>query len=542
MRSIPCDRLGPWYSFRNTRYYQSETLFNNENEGVQIMIGNMFLLDGWAVEVSSGRISRGDDSVRLEPQVMKVLVYLAEHPGIVVAREEFFSNLWGQSFVGDAALTRCIFEIRQAFGDNPRNPKIIETVPKNGFRLIAKPQLQRRRKAITRPALIWTAAASLVLMALVLPTERNNLESSETAIAWSPAVETYNKALAHLASPTRVSNQNAIAMFERTVRLDPRFGLAHAGLANALSQQSIYWGGEQIDNAYAAATTALRLAPNAPQSHNALGLVQHARGDYSAALESFDAAIRLDPGFVDAIYNTADIYRLRLEFGKATDQYLEVLRSAPSHASAMKRLGFLYIRTGDLFNARVWIDRVIDETPMDAYANSQLATLELVAGNTAAALEVCEKVQNLYPTHRACLHILGDGNLRLGKYDEALRWFDYEIASYEESGYGQLGVAQVLIATNQSGKGLAIVEDLLNKFYEKAAAADSDWSEYWMIAACLALKGDTDNALHWLDKAAEAGRRFPLWDAGDSAFRALHSDRRFDQYVSKTMLASNDPI
>jgi transcriptional activator of cad operon len=517
-------------------------LFNGENAGVAMVIRNTFVLDGWSVDVSSGRISRGNDSVRLEPQVMKVLVYLAEHPGIVVAREEFFNNLWSQSFVGDAALTRCIFEIRQAFGDNPRNPRIIETVPKNGFRLIANPQRQRRQKTFTRAPLLWTAAASLVLMALVLPTEQNNLESSETTIAWSPAVESYNKALTYLATPTRVSNQNAIAMFERTVKLDPWFGLAHAGLANAMSQQALYWGGERIDNAYAAATTALRLAPNAPQSHNALGLVQQARGDYSAALESFDAAIRLDPGFVDAIYNTADIYRQRLEFGKASDQYLKVLRNAPGHASAMKRLGFLYLRTGDLFNARIWINRVINDTPMDAYANSQLATLELVAGNTAAALEVCEKVQDLYPTHKACLRILGDGNLRLGKYDEALRWFNYEIASYEESSYGQLGVAQVLMATNQSGKGLAIVEDLLNEFYESAAAADSDWSEYWMIAACLALKGDTDNALHWLDKAAEAGRRFPLWDAGHLAFRALHGDQRFDRYVAKTLLASNKPI
>jgi len=30
-----------------------------------------------------------------------------------------------------------------------------------------------------------------------------------------------------------------------------------------------------------------------------------------------------------------------------------------------------------------------------------------------------------------------------------------------------------------------------------------------------------------------------LWDAGASAFSTLHNDQRFDQYVSKTMLASN---
>jgi len=506
------------------------------------MIGNTFLLDGWVVDVSSGGLSRGDASVRLEPQVMKVLVFLAEQPGVVVARDEFFSQLWGRSFVGDAALTRCIFEIRQAFNDDPRNPRIIETVPKKGFRLIARPQLQQARKSITRPALFWTTAASLLLMALLLPTEKNNIESSEISTARSPAVDTYNKARAHLATPTRVSNQNAIAMFEKTIRLDPRFGLAHAGLANAISQGALHWGGEQLDIAHAAARTALRLAPNSPNSHNALGMVQQARGDYSAALESFDAAIRLDSGFTDAIYNVADVYRLRLESDKATDYYLEVARRSPGHASAKKRLGALYLRQGDLINARIWMEQVIDDTPMDAYANSQLAALELVTGNTATALEICEKVNDLYPTQRTCLHVLGDGNLRLGKFDEALRWFNHEIYSHEESDYAQLGVAQVLMATGQDSDGLAIVEDVLKRNYESAAAADANWSEYWMVAACLALKGDTDNALHWLDQAAEAGRRFPLWDAGYSAFRELRSDQRFDQYVSKTMLARNDPI
>ncbi|MCH9695264.1 MAG: tetratricopeptide repeat protein [Gammaproteobacteria bacterium] len=506
------------------------------------MISNTFLLDGWLVDVSSGLLSRGSTVARLEPQVMKVLVHLAEQPGTVVPREEFLDKLWGKSFVGDSALTRCIYEIRQAFGDNPRKPKIIETVPKVGFRLLVQPLTQSERKSNKYPALLWATAASLVLIALVLPGQRSNLESREIAIAQSPAVQTYYKALAYLEVPTRMSNQNAIAMFDRAIRLDPRLGLAHAGLANAISQEQLYWGGDQVDVAFTAATTALRLAPDAPQSHIASGLVQRARGDFSAALASFATAIRLEPDNVDAIYNSADIYRQRLEFGRATDHYLTVLRIAPDHASAMKRLGFLYIRTGDLFNARKWIERVIDDTPMDGYANIQLATLELVAGNTEAALAICEQVLGLYPAQKACLHILGDGNLRLGNYDEALSWFNYEIESHEESSYAQLGVAQVFLATDQGRKGLAIVDDLLDEYYARASVGDPDWNEYWVIAACLTLKGDADSALQWLDNAAAAGRRFPLWDAGDSAFKALHGDQRFNRYVAKTMPDDNGPV
>ena len=93
------------------------------------VIDNVFLLDGWLVDIPGGQISRNEVKERLEPQVMKVLSYLSARPSAVVTREELFENLWDHSFVGDAALTRCIFEIRRAFRDDPRKPRIVETIP-----------------------------------------------------------------------------------------------------------------------------------------------------------------------------------------------------------------------------------------------------------------------------------------------------------------------------------------------------------------------------------------------------------------------------
>jgi len=68
---------------------------------------------------------------------MDVLVLMVTHAGQVVTREEFIKTVWSGTFVTDEVLSRCIYRLRQALGDNPRKPQFIETVPKRGYRLIA---------------------------------------------------------------------------------------------------------------------------------------------------------------------------------------------------------------------------------------------------------------------------------------------------------------------------------------------------------------------------------------------------------------------
>jgi hypothetical protein len=53
--------------------------------------------------------------------------------------------VWNVSYVGDEALSRCISVLRRVFRDDPRNPHVIETISKTGYRLMrADPQRQER--------------------------------------------------------------------------------------------------------------------------------------------------------------------------------------------------------------------------------------------------------------------------------------------------------------------------------------------------------------------------------------------------------------
>lgn len=96
-----------------------------------------FSVGDWLVEASLARIRRGEETVRVTPRAMAVLVYLAEAKGAVRSRNEILDAVWPRMAVSQDALSQCIVELRKAFGDDSKNPKVIETIPKKGVRLIA---------------------------------------------------------------------------------------------------------------------------------------------------------------------------------------------------------------------------------------------------------------------------------------------------------------------------------------------------------------------------------------------------------------------
>jgi len=96
-----------------------------------------FRIGDWLVEPDLGRVGRDGDSAKLEPKVMDLLVYLAQRPGQVLSREELEQAIWTGTVVGYDALTSAIIKLRKALGDNSRQPWLIETVAKKGYRLIA---------------------------------------------------------------------------------------------------------------------------------------------------------------------------------------------------------------------------------------------------------------------------------------------------------------------------------------------------------------------------------------------------------------------
>ncbi len=128
------------------------------------------------IEPRQNRIVRRESEVRLEPRVMDVLVCLAERAGEVVSRETLNQQVWGNIVVTDQAVTNCISELRHHLGDDRSANRVIETIPKRGYRLAApilpalSPPVHEALSASgERPAIRrWLVAAGLLLLGTAL--------------------------------------------------------------------------------------------------------------------------------------------------------------------------------------------------------------------------------------------------------------------------------------------------------------------------------------------------------------------------------------
>jgi len=76
----------------------------------------------WVVVPNADRIQRQDQELRLEPQVMAVLMILADRAGEVVSRDELEAQAWRGRVVGYDALASTIIKLRKALGDDARQP------------------------------------------------------------------------------------------------------------------------------------------------------------------------------------------------------------------------------------------------------------------------------------------------------------------------------------------------------------------------------------------------------------------------------------
>lgn len=91
------------------------------------------------VDARNLELRRGGTPVKIREQSFRILIYLLEHAGEMVTREELRRVLWpADTFVDfDHSLNTAVMKLRDALGDSADTPLYIETIPKRGYRFIA---------------------------------------------------------------------------------------------------------------------------------------------------------------------------------------------------------------------------------------------------------------------------------------------------------------------------------------------------------------------------------------------------------------------
>lgn len=96
-----------------------------------------FRVGDWLVEPTLDQITRGGQTVKLEPRTTRVLQCLADHAGQVVSVEQLLETVWKDVVVGPESVYQAIGTLRRALGDNSKEPVYIANVMRRGYRLVA---------------------------------------------------------------------------------------------------------------------------------------------------------------------------------------------------------------------------------------------------------------------------------------------------------------------------------------------------------------------------------------------------------------------
>jgi DNA-binding winged helix-turn-helix (wHTH) protein len=366
-----------------------------ETRGGESATHGRFGLGGLTVEPRDGTISGPAARVRVDPQVMAVLVLLFRSASEVVPREALFEQVWPGRVVGDDALTRCIYQLRQRMaeaGGSDEYRSLIETLPKRGYRLhVEKPAANhpppQRGSSFSRrvfASLILAIAALLIGAAIRIAERPGAAGSSAASVRAAEAVASASGYFGR--ADRRTALPIAVALYQEAARLDPAYVPAWAGLARA--HTDMYWHGidrspARLARAEEAVDRLVALDSQAPESHLArahylfkgpylveealqaleiaersipddpeLSLMRamiHRRlGNWASAVEALDEAISRDPSNVVYLRQQFLNYQFLRDYGRADRMLDRILALRPDDGTSyVDRVGLALCRNGD---------------------------------------------------------------------------------------------------------------------------------------------------------------------------------------------------
>lgn len=225
------------------------------------------------------KLWRNGEEVSLSPKVYNLLLVFVENTGKVLEKNVLMDKVWPDSIVEEANLSVQISVLRKVLGDNPKDQRYIETVPRRGYRFVAvvKKQYENREDKTT-------------------PGE--NIEKNVNRFR---AYQLYLKGRQLMDSRSEHGLQQGLKAFQDAIELVPNYALAWAGLADGwvlLGNYSVEQPQQVYEKAEMAAVKSLELDEKLAEGHAAfagVSLVYHR--DWHAAERSLRHAIELAPEF-----------------------------------------------------------------------------------------------------------------------------------------------------------------------------------------------------------------------------------------------------
>jgi tetratricopeptide (TPR) repeat protein len=197
------------------------------------------------------------------------------------------------------------------------------------------------------------------------------------------------------------------------------------------------------ERAAAEFVAAQRTNDDRPESRTNLGTYFATAGRVTAAETEFRAALALDPAFVPAYVNLADLYRAEQREPDVRRVLAEGLTAVPDDASLHYALGLALVRAQRTAEGMTHIERAAARAPDNVRFVYTYAVSLHSTGKAREAIAVLEKALRRRPNDRDVLIALVMFNRDQGALEPALRYAEQMAAQYPDDAEAQRLVAQL---------------------------------------------------------------------------------------------------
>ncbi|MDA5493644.1 winged helix-turn-helix domain-containing protein [Yersinia intermedia] len=136
---------------------------------------HQYIVNRWSIDLSSGFISHQEsgEQKRLGEYQLKLLNVLLQHPGQILSRDELTNLVWKRRVIGNNSLPNAVHTLRVALGDDKKQQRIIQTIPKIGYLLDATYCEVIEEEVTAPPSEAEIANEPLMVSSASAPSENN---------------------------------------------------------------------------------------------------------------------------------------------------------------------------------------------------------------------------------------------------------------------------------------------------------------------------------------------------------------------------------
>ncbi|HYP29873.1 MAG TPA: protein kinase [Blastocatellia bacterium] len=296
---------------------------------------------------------------------------------------------------------------------------------------------------------------------------------------------------------TEEGMRKGIEFFNEAIAKDPRYALAHAGLADCYALLIEYGSQPPTELRPMAEKSALR-------------------------------ALEIDDTLAEAHNSLAAVYEYDWNWAEAEKQYRRAIELNPNYATAHQWYAIFLSGRGRANEAIHYMKQALELDPLSLIINTSLGRIYYCARDYGGAVEQLHKTLEMEPNFAEARFHLGLSYEAQGRYDEAISELDTSIKLFQDRTYiGWLGRTYAVAGRR---------DEALKVLGELKEIAKRQYVPPYMMAIIHTGLGDKEQAFEWLNKVYEERSYFVIWLNVDPIFDPLRGDPRFQDLLRRVGL------